>query len=148
MIGGLPLFEDSAALEKTLALPERTPEIYAQLHTAIQDGLIRSIHDLSEGGLAVTAAEMALAGRLGLVLDISALDENSAVAFFAETNGCFLVEISPMNAEAFEDAFAPDAFLQLGSVTAKECLEISHKESTVISHPLSDLVTAFKGAAN
>jgi phosphoribosylformylglycinamidine synthase len=145
MVGGLPLFENSTALDAVPALPERTPKIYAQLHEAIHDGLIRSIHDLSEGGLAVAAAEMALAGRMGLVLDISALDENPAVALFAETNGCFLVEVSPMNAKAFEAAFAPDALIQLGSVTAKECLEISHKESTIISHQLSDLVAAFKG---
>ena len=146
MVGGLPLFAGSAALERAPVLPERAPEIYAQLHTAIHAGLIRSIHDLSEGGLAVAAAEMSLAGRLGLVLDVSDLDENPAVALFAETNGCFLVEVSPMNAEAFEAAFAPDAFMPLGSVTAKECLEISSHQSPIIRLLLAELITAFKGA--
>ena len=145
LVGGLPLFEGSAALETAPVLPERAPEIYAQLHEAIHAGLVRSIHDLSEGGLAVTAAEMALAGRLGLVLDLSELDQNPAVALFAETNGCFLVEVSPMNTETFETTFASGALIQIGSVTAKECLEINHKKSTVINQPLSDLVAAFKG---
>ncbi|HEY5316175.1 MAG TPA: AIR synthase-related protein, partial [Pirellulales bacterium] len=35
------------------------------LHAAIDAGLVRACHDLSEGGLAVAAAEMAFAGGLG-----------------------------------------------------------------------------------
>ncbi len=35
------------------------------VHAAIMRGLLRSCHDLSEGGLAVALAEMALCGRLG-----------------------------------------------------------------------------------
>jgi len=150
MVGGLPLFGDSPALETNPILPKHAPEIYIQLHEAIQAGLVRSVHDLSEGGLAITAAEMALAGRMGLVLDISSLDENPAVALFAETNGCFLVEVSPMNAENFEATFQQQdpgraAYLQIGSVTAKECLYISHNQLAIIDLSLSDLITAFKG---
>ncbi|HLX57873.1 MAG TPA: phosphoribosylformylglycinamidine synthase subunit PurS, partial [Ktedonobacteraceae bacterium] len=37
---------------------------------AIRGGLVEACHDLSEGGLAVAAAEMALAGLLGLSIDI------------------------------------------------------------------------------
>src|SRR5262249_45936130 len=35
------------------------PRIFQRLHAAIQQGLVRSCHDLSEGGLAVAIAEMA-----------------------------------------------------------------------------------------
>ena len=38
---------------------------FAALHKAIHAGLVRACHDLSEGGLAVAAAEMAFAGGLG-----------------------------------------------------------------------------------
>ena len=40
-------------------------EAFAAIHRAILAGLIRTCHDLSEGGLAVAAAEMAFAGNLG-----------------------------------------------------------------------------------
>ena len=51
----------------------RVPEViatqakatFAAVHQAIQGGLVRSCHDMSEGGLAVTLAEMAFAGALG-----------------------------------------------------------------------------------
>jgi phosphoribosylformylglycinamidine synthase len=38
---------------------------FAALHKAIDSGLVRACHDLSEGGLAVAAAEMAFAGGWG-----------------------------------------------------------------------------------
>ena len=40
------------------------------LGSAIRMGLIQSCHDLSEGGLAIAAAEMSLAGLLGMTIDI------------------------------------------------------------------------------
>ncbi|MCS7239344.1 MAG: phosphoribosylformylglycinamidine synthase subunit PurL [Thermoguttaceae bacterium] len=42
--------------------------IFRAMHQAISRGLVRACHDLSEGGLAVAAAEMAFAGGLGLRL--------------------------------------------------------------------------------
>src|SRR5262249_19682221 len=44
---------------------ETALHIFARLHAAIEGGLVRSVHDLSEGGLAVAAAEMAFAGGVG-----------------------------------------------------------------------------------
>jgi phosphoribosylformylglycinamidine (FGAM) synthase-like enzyme len=45
---------------------EMAPKIFRALHQAIKQGLILSCHDLSEGGLAVAAAEMAFAGEIVL----------------------------------------------------------------------------------
>jgi len=44
---------------------ERAPGLFAQLHAAIRQGLVRACHDLSEGGLAAALAEMAFAGGIG-----------------------------------------------------------------------------------
>ncbi len=48
------------------------PRIFQAVHRAIARRLVRSCHDLSEGGLAVAAAEMAFAGDRGLELDLVA----------------------------------------------------------------------------
>jgi len=40
------------------------------LGTAIRKGLVQACHDLSEGGLAIAAAEMSLAGLLGMTIDV------------------------------------------------------------------------------
>ena len=47
---------------------------------AIDSGLIKSCHDLSEGGLAVAAAEMAFAGGYGLELDLGKVPRQSVRA--------------------------------------------------------------------
>jgi len=59
---------------------------FAALHRAIHSGLVRACHDLSEGGLAVAAAEMAFAGGLGADISLFGvpnsieIDEAASVA--------------------------------------------------------------------
>ena len=48
-------------------------QTFAALHAAILGGLVRACHDLSEGGLAVAAAEMAFAGGWGARLFLGAV---------------------------------------------------------------------------
>ena len=50
--------------------PHTAKKIFAAMHQAIQAGLVRACHDLSEGGLAVAAAEMAFAGGFGADIDL------------------------------------------------------------------------------
>jgi phosphoribosylformylglycinamidine (FGAM) synthase-like enzyme len=82
-------------------------QTFALLHSAIGQGLVASCHDLSEGGLAVAAAEMAFAGGIGAELDLSALpveDENLTAQsrLFSESNTRFLCEVTPEQAAGFE----------------------------------------------
>lgn len=79
---------------------------------AIAAGLVRSAHDLSEGGLAVAASEWAFAGRLGLALDVEATPE----ALFGEGPGRYLIEVDPENEIAFAAAI-PEA-VKVGVVLA------------------------------
>ena len=54
----------------TVPAPDATaPTRYRRLHQALRSGRVVACHDLSEGGLAVALAEMAIAGRLGLSID-------------------------------------------------------------------------------
>ena len=46
-------------------MPRLAKRTFAAMHKAIHAGLVRACHDLSEGGLAVAAAEMAFAGGFG-----------------------------------------------------------------------------------
>jgi phosphoribosylformylglycinamidine synthase len=51
---------------------ELARRMFRAIHDAIQEGLIRSCHDLSEGGLAVALAEMCIAANLGAKIDLHA----------------------------------------------------------------------------
>jgi phosphoribosylformylglycinamidine synthase len=74
---------------------------------AIDKGYIRACHDLSEGGLAVAAAEMAFAGGYGLEIwlkNVPVADNlrRNDYILFSESNSRFLVEVSEKYREAFE----------------------------------------------
>ncbi len=108
-----------------------TAQVYRALHQAIQNGLVKSAHDLSEGGLAVTAAEMCIGGRLGLEI-------NTTSNFFTEVNGCLLVEVTPSNTSAFEAQFSNLPFTKIGTVTTNPILKFAD-----IEIPVEELVHAF-----
>jgi phosphoribosylformylglycinamidine synthase len=128
-------------------------ETMRALHRAMRAGLIRACHDLSEGGLAVAAAEMALAGRLGLSLDLRPLPrtpdvDGDAVALFSESGGRFLVAVAPKQAPAFEKALRGHPVARLGQVTAEQDLTITgFRGDTVVEAPIADLVRAWQGTA-
>jgi phosphoribosylformylglycinamidine synthase subunit PurSL len=111
---------------------EDTPQVYRALHKAIQNDLVKSCHDLSEGGLAVAAAEMCIGGRLGLEV------VETLVAPFAEVNGCLLVEVTPQDAPIFEQQFANLSFIKIGAVTSEPILKFGEHEI-----PVEELVRAF-----
>ena len=58
--------EDGAPPPVDLATERRHGDLVRGL---IADGLVSAVHDLSDGGLAAAAAEMAMASRVGLTLD-------------------------------------------------------------------------------
>ncbi len=94
------------------------PEIFSKLHEAIRTGMVRSCHDLSEGGLAVAVAEMAFAGGIGA--DVSKRGSHpDVVNLFAESPSRFLVEVRPEHAEQFRRVLHPLPVAEIG-VTVKE----------------------------
>ncbi len=138
------------------AVPTPVPgaiETMRALHRAMQAGLVRACHDLSEGGLGVGAAEMALAGRLGLELDLAPLPRadlvtRDDVALFAESNARFLVEVAPGDAAAFEEALGERHWACLGRVVEEAGLLVRGLQgSVVVDCALADLVRAWQGIA-
>jgi len=64
------------------------------IHELIADGLVNAVHDLSDGGLAVALAEMALAGGIGAETDARGNpDYTPAQWWFGEDQGRYLVTV-------------------------------------------------------
>ena len=99
------------------------------LNAAMEKGLVRACHDLSEGGIGVAAAEMAFAGGLGIVIHLGrvplgeAMDRDDYV-LFSESNTRFLVEVAPKDRRRFESMMAGVEFAAMGQVTDREKLEV------------------------
>ncbi len=115
---------------------------YACLHEAIKEKLVLTCHDLSEGGLAVAAAEMCIGGRLGLFLD---LGKRQALRWlFGETTGCLLVEVAEEDRLNFEENMIGASTHLLGRVTAARKLVIRKGDRTLLAQSLSELCKAWK----
>jgi phosphoribosylformylglycinamidine synthase len=98
------------------------PKVFARVHEAITRGLVRSCHDLSEGGLAVALAEMAFAGGVGAdVTNLSALGSlPDETLLFSESPTRFLLEVAPAKVGAIKELFGSDVPLAAIGQTMKE----------------------------
>lgn len=139
--------------------PHLAKTTFAQMHAAISGGLVRSCHDLSEGGLAAAIAEMAFAGGLGasidageIGLDVQAFGEDEeldrsyviAAILFSESNTRFLCEVEPENAAAFEAVFDGVEVVKLGSVVEEPVLTIELAHSEIIKSDIATLKAAWQ----
>jgi phosphoribosylformylglycinamidine synthase len=123
-----------------------TKSVYQEVYMAMRNFEIRACHDLSEGGLAVSAAEMCVAGRLGMDLDLGERSANCAQFFFGETNGCFLIEVDARHAHAFERRFEHLPLQRLGVVIDQPVLTIHNQAGPLLNLPVNDLLAAWQSA--
>ena len=72
----------------------------------IRDGLATACHDLSDGGLAVALAEMAMAAGIGATVNRPD-GADPAATFFGEDQGRYLVTLSRADVERFLEEIAP-----------------------------------------
>jgi len=122
---------------------------YKVVTKAIDQGLIRACHDLSEGGLAVAAAEMAFTGGLGIEIDLTAvpgkdLTRNDFV-LFSESNSRFLIEVAEPDRGLFEKLIAGKGCVRIGKVTKEQKMVIKGLNGkTVIDVPIETLRKSWK----
>jgi phosphoribosylformylglycinamidine synthase len=107
---------------------EKAPAVFLKLHEAIRRGLVRACHDLSEGGLAVAVAEMALAGGVGV--DLTGLRDtgpglSDAALLFSESATRFVVEVSPANVAAFQSCLEGVPLFRLGQTCKESRLRVA-----------------------
>ncbi len=120
-------------------------KLMEDLSGATSRRLVRSCHDLSEGGLGVALSEMAFAGNLGAEVSLGAVPQGEIadrddVLLFSESNSRFLVEIEPGNREEFEITMHGNIFAVIGSVNTSDVLRVEGLNGeTIISLPLRAL---------
>ena len=134
-------------------LPPEASQIHQAMHGAIQQRLVRSCHDLSEGGLAVAAAEMAFSGGVGAKIQLEKLPvsaEDAGLddlqALFSESNCRYLVEVSQENKEAFLAHFDGLPAAVIGETCDDGVLEVTGKDGAgeILSESIEELRTVWK----
>jgi phosphoribosylformylglycinamidine (FGAM) synthase-like enzyme len=108
---------------------QTAPRIFAALHGAIRQGLIRSCHDLSEGGLAVAAAEMAFSGNIGadILRPTGLANLPDEVFLFSESPTRFILEVSSEKSTRLETHFADLPLYRIGTTCKQPRLRITGK---------------------
>ena len=127
--------------------------VQAFLRQAISQGLVASAHDLSDGGLAVAAAECCMASGLGAHLELPAGDGRLDYLLFAEGGARILVSVPPVQTMAWQQALdrarsaGHDVPAQcLGVVAAGVDFSISQAGTPLLELPIDQLRTTFEQA--
>lgn len=132
------------------AVPQFSAEsafaLYRAYHEALKGGLVLSAHDVSEGGLAVTLAEMAFSGCAGMEITLPAAEGGAAVALFNETPGQFVMEVEPGKVAALRASFAGLPLAEIGRTVADgDRLRVSVGGKECLDEPLPELKSIWKG---
>jgi len=132
---------------------EKFKVVYKALQTAVENRLPASCHAVARGGLGVHLAQMAMAGGLGMEVDVSAVPKEEArgglsheTLLFSESAGRFIVTLAPKNKTVFEKLFKGLPASCIGRVTDQhDHLKITGLEKTsIIDLSITELETAFQ----
>jgi len=120
------------------------PKLFDWLHSQIVEGNVSACHDISEGGLATTLAEMCFGGGLGAKVRIPrSYYGRPDHWFFHETAGCFLLEAPTDRFSKFaKSAFDKDVqtmVTMIGFVTEDYNVSLTHRNQQLFSASLETL---------
>ncbi len=124
--------------------------LFNAVSLATSKSLIRAMHDLSEGGLAVSAAEMAFAGGLGIEIDINRVPAEGNLSsdkiLFSESNSRFLAEVNEKSMAAFEKILndANVCFAKIGEVTNSKSVTIADDKDALINCDIAELKASWQ----
>jgi len=132
--------------------PAKAYRRYLAYHQAVNARLVASCHDLSDGGLAVAAAESAFAGGCGMNIDLAKVlwkgdqsAKSDATLLFSESASRHLVTVHPEQQAAFETVMSGNCFAVIGTVTEEKILVISGLNGNcVIRNGLAELKEAWQ----
>ena len=127
---------------------ETAKKRYETLSGLTAKGVISAAHDCSDGGLAVTLAEMAFGGGFGIEVDISVLAKMSEITpmelLFSESASRLVVIVDKENRGQLESAFTDQAIHFLGYSNCQPELVVHNGEETLLEASLADLKTAWQ----
>jgi phosphoribosylformylglycinamidine synthase len=131
----------------------RACKIYRALHKAIQQGIIASCHDCSDGGLAVALAEISIAGGLGMNIDLNSVpyrgERRDDYILFSESASRFIITIHPEAQSWLEKIMAGSIAGLIGLITNDGLFQITGLDGKlIIKEKISKLKEAWQKPLN
>ncbi|MBN2422847.1 phosphoribosylformylglycinamidine synthase subunit PurS [Candidatus Woesearchaeota archaeon] len=127
---------------------ETAVKLYKALGKSMENELIESCHDCSEGGLGITLAESAFSGGYGIYIDLNKIPvkyiKRNDYLLFSESQSRFIVTVNPKNKEKFEEMMKGNVFALIGIVEDNEIFSIKKLNNQVEQADLQELKTAWQ----
>ncbi len=119
-----------------LASPELLLNFYQAIQQLTHEQKLLAYHDRSDGGLLVTLAEMAFAGKAGWHVDISALGSDDLAVLFSEELGA-VIQVADSELAAVQQVLAKHGLaansVVLGKVEASDALTVRRGDAVIYS---------------
>ena len=130
--------------------PAANARLYRAFERALAEGLVASSVSVERGGLGVALARSAMAGMLGVNVDLALVPGGEAlredVILFSESQGRVLASVAPANCAAFEEVFAGLPCARIGRVTRDGAVHIRGCDGTpVVSCDVGGLLGSYRG---
>ncbi len=140
ILGALWGYPPELDLEKEAALQKAVIAL-------IQEGMAESVHDCSDGGLAVALAEKALAKGVGARVNLAAHGLPAEFLLFGEDASRIVLSCDPGNVSRIQHVAAQHGIAAdvLGE-TIPERLEITLEGRSIVSAAVSELSAVYEGA--
>jgi len=119
---------------------DKSKQIFNKMVEVIDLGLICSCHDCSEGGLAVTLAEMCFGGNIGAEIDLNNIKTDLTKDYqllFSESNSRFIVEV--IDTTAFEKKMKGVSIHKIGVIKGTRLTIYGLTGKKVVDESVSDL---------
>ena len=151
-LGGSEFYEHLGytGLNVPKIFPAKFIPLYKSLSKAIKKELAASAHGIFRGGLGVHLALVAMAGKLGMNIDLDLVpadlvQRNDAI-LFSESPGRFIVTIDPKQRENFEGMFKGQCYACIGTITgpSDDFIIKGLDHTTIISISFEELKKSWK----
>ncbi|MDR5658592.1 phosphoribosylformylglycinamidine synthase subunit PurL [Serpentinicella sp. ANB-PHB4] len=126
-----------------MALEKRLQKLVLE---TIEEGLVQSAHDLSEGGLAIALAESAISGNVGAKVSLET-ELRADIALYAESQSRFLITVKKENLTKIKEKISQSEspYTILGEVGG-DTLEINVNGDKNTCLPIVEMEDAWRGA--
>jgi phosphoribosylformylglycinamidine synthase subunit PurSL len=152
LVGGFPTELRSGVLDAVMGIDGPgdipggligNPDTYRALHRLMTEGRIAAAHDVSDGGLLGSVAEMSIGGRLGIDLDLHGLSGEMLLAgLFGESCGRIVLEVHP---DDLEIVCAHTGAMAIGHVTSNPVLNVWCDGINLVDLSIEQLLSAWQG---
>uniref|UniRef100_A0A7C3ILJ5 Phosphoribosylformylglycinamidine synthase subunit PurL n=1 Tax=Candidatus Methanomethylicus mesodigestus TaxID=1867258 RepID=A0A7C3ILJ5_9CREN len=123
-------------------------KIMERIVMGIDEGAIRACHDLSDGGLAVTASEMVISSRYGIKARLNSANIHTRrddYALFSESNGRFLLEVKDGEEARLRRLFEGLPVAEVGEVCRENVLKLTGRSGHEYELGAAELRSAWRG---